>query len=133
LKGVTDGAVLVSTPSAVAVGTLGKELNFCQKLKVPVLGIVENMKDFLCPCCGRVEEVLCVWFLLVSVLSVFFMKIFPGCQLEKFIVGQSQNYLGSVPIETSMGEAADAGRQVQSDAMKQIVANLLTCLPPDDD
>ena len=57
LKDIVDGAILVSTPSAVAVSTLGKELDFCKKLKVPILGIIENMKDFLCPCCGRVEPV----------------------------------------------------------------------------
>jgi Mrp family chromosome partitioning ATPase len=62
LKEYLDGAVLISTPSAVAVATLGKELDFCSRLHVPVLGIVENMRDFLCPCCGRIEQVLLFCF-----------------------------------------------------------------------
>jgi len=28
-----------------------KELNFCKKVQLPVLGVVENMSGFVCPCC----------------------------------------------------------------------------------
>ena len=37
------GAVVVTTPEEVSLADVRKELNFCQKTKVPVLGIVENM------------------------------------------------------------------------------------------
>ncbi|KAL7576057.1 hypothetical protein ACA910_000842 [Epithemia clementina (nom. ined.)] len=38
-----SGAVVVTTPEEVSLADVRKELNFCQKTKVPVLGIVENM------------------------------------------------------------------------------------------
>ena len=36
---------------AVAVGDVRRELTFCRKTGIPVLGIVENMSGFVCPCC----------------------------------------------------------------------------------
>ena len=46
-----DGAVIVTTPQDVALATIRKELNFCRKMDVKVLGIVENMSGFVCPYC----------------------------------------------------------------------------------
>ena len=46
-----DGAVVVTTPQEVALATIRKELNFCRKMDVKVLGIVENMSGFVCPHC----------------------------------------------------------------------------------
>ena len=37
------GAVVVTTPEEVSLSDVRKELNFCQKTGVPVLGVVENM------------------------------------------------------------------------------------------
>ncbi|OQR86831.1 nucleotide-binding protein 1 [Achlya hypogyna] len=38
-----DGAVVVTTPQEVAMADVRKELNFCRKTGLPVLGVVENM------------------------------------------------------------------------------------------
>lgn len=38
-----DGAVVVTTPQEVALSDVRKELNFCRKTKIDVLGVVENM------------------------------------------------------------------------------------------
>lgn len=54
LNGITDanggaklgGAVMVTTPEEVAMMDVRKELNFCTKTKLPVLGLVENMSKF---------------------------------------------------------------------------------------
>lgn len=52
LKGsVIAGAVVVTTPQEVAMMDVRKEINFCQKTGVPVLGVVENMSGFVCPGC----------------------------------------------------------------------------------
>ena len=47
-----DGAVLVTTPQAVALADVRKELNFCRKVELPILGVVENMSGFVCPHCA---------------------------------------------------------------------------------
>ncbi len=46
-----EGAVIVTTPQEVALATIRKEINFCRKMKVKVIGLVENMSGYQCPCC----------------------------------------------------------------------------------
>jgi hypothetical protein len=46
------GAVVVTTPQAVSISDVRKELNFCAKTGVRVLGVVENMSGYVCECCG---------------------------------------------------------------------------------
>ncbi|CAB4432392.1 unnamed protein product [Rhizophagus irregularis] len=46
-----DGAVIVTTPQTVALADVRKELNFCKKVKLPILGVVENMSGYVCPHC----------------------------------------------------------------------------------
>ncbi len=43
LSGGASGAIVVTTPEEVSMADVRKELNFCKKTSVPVLGIVENM------------------------------------------------------------------------------------------
>lgn len=47
-----DGAVIVTTPQAVSVNDVRKEINYCEKAAFKVLGIVENMSGFVCPYCA---------------------------------------------------------------------------------
>uniref|UniRef100_A0A8C5QXX7 NUBP iron-sulfur cluster assembly factor 2, cytosolic n=1 Tax=Leptobrachium leishanense TaxID=445787 RepID=A0A8C5QXX7_9ANUR len=51
------GAVLVTTPQAVAVGDVRRELTFCKKVGLPVVGIVENMSGFVCPTCSECTNI----------------------------------------------------------------------------
>ncbi|KAL4240476.1 Nucleotide-binding protein 2 [Mactra antiquata] len=52
-----DGALLVTTPQGVAVGDVRREMTFCRKTGIPILGIIENMSGFVCPCCGEITNV----------------------------------------------------------------------------
>jgi len=47
------GAVIVMTPQDLAMHIASKALVMFQQLKVPILGIIENMSSFVCPHCGR--------------------------------------------------------------------------------
>ncbi|TPP49299.1 ParA/MinD ATPase like family protein [Leishmania donovani] len=51
-----DGAVLITTPQRVAEADVRREVNFCQKAKLPILGLVENMSGFVCPGCHKDRE-----------------------------------------------------------------------------
>ncbi len=46
------GAVVVTTPQEVSLADVRKELNFCKKTNLKVLGVVENMSAFVCPNCA---------------------------------------------------------------------------------
>ncbi|XP_027469270.1 cytosolic Fe-S cluster assembly factor NUBP2 isoform X2 [Callorhinus ursinus] len=53
------GALVVTTPQAVSVGDVRRELTFCRKTGLQVVGVVENMSGFVCPHCAA----LCLWIL----------------------------------------------------------------------
>ena len=46
------GAVIVTTPQSVALEDVYRSIAMFRKVEVPVLGVVENMSYFQCPCCG---------------------------------------------------------------------------------
>ena len=48
-----DGVILVSTPQDLVKMIVGKAVNMCKKMNINVLGLVENMAYYKCPCCGN--------------------------------------------------------------------------------
>jgi len=48
-----DGAIIVTTPQDVATFDVRKSIDFCNKLELPVIGIIENMSGFVCPHCNQ--------------------------------------------------------------------------------
>lgn len=92
LIGKLDGAVVVTTPQKVAAVDVRKSINFCRKLNVPVLGVVENMSGFACPKCGEVTTVFCSG---------------AGREIARDMLVP---FLGSVPIDPMLAEACDNGQ-----------------------
>lgn len=56
-KTTLDGAIMVSTPQDVALIDARKGIDMLNKLKVPILGLIENMSTYVCPKCGHEEHV----------------------------------------------------------------------------
>src|SRR5205085_2289742 len=51
------GAVVVCTPQDVALLDVRKAVGMFRTLKIPVLGLVENMSYYACPHCGHRDDV----------------------------------------------------------------------------
>jgi ATP-binding protein involved in chromosome partitioning len=51
------GAVVVTTPSTVALADVRKAIEMFRQVKVEVLGVVENMSTFLCPHCNKPVDI----------------------------------------------------------------------------
>ena len=51
------GAVVVSTPQDVSTADVGRAIQMFNTLKVPNLGLIENMSYYICPHCGQREEI----------------------------------------------------------------------------
>jgi ATP-binding protein involved in chromosome partitioning len=49
-------ALIVTTPQEVALADVRKSINFCRTVNLEILGLVENMGPFACPCCGKTIE-----------------------------------------------------------------------------
>ncbi|HOT97633.1 MAG TPA: Mrp/NBP35 family ATP-binding protein [bacterium] len=89
--GDLTGAVIVTTPQKVAAVDVRKSIAFCRQLKVPVLGVVENMSGFVCPHCGRSTEIL---------------RSGGGAHMAKEM---EVPFLGSIPIDPQIAQACDQG------------------------
>ena len=87
------GAVVVTTPQAVATADVRKELNFCLKTGIKVLGVVENMTGFVCPSCSECTDI--------------FSRGGGKAMAEEFKV----RFLGGVPIDPQFGLLVETGRR----------------------
>ena len=104
LKSVNpDGAVIVTTPQSVALDTIKKELAFCTKTSLPVLGIVENMGSYMCPCCQVGLTICSTHSEMKTSLSYGILQekwdLFPNSRVEKFAVEHGIPYLGKIPVD----------------------------------
>lgn len=58
LKTDNVSAIIVTTPQEVALLDVRKEIDFCEKSKLRILGVIENMSMFVCPNC-KVRSPIC--------------------------------------------------------------------------
>jgi len=86
-----DGAVIVTTPQDVSTADVRRSIGFCRQLKLPVLGVVENMSGFVCPHCGTLTE------------------IFKTGGGERMAKEMNEPFLGRISIDPKIGEACDEG------------------------
>ena len=57
LVGQPAGAVLVTTPQDLSVADVRRSASFCERVSLPVVGMIENMSGLACPHCGGNIEV----------------------------------------------------------------------------
>lgn len=88
-----DGAVVVTTPQEVALQDVRKELDFCRKVGVPILGIIENMSGFVCPSCGGESDI--------------FIPSTGGA--DALAKEWDVELLGKVPLDPRIGKSCDYG------------------------
>ncbi|KAL8787390.1 MAG: hypothetical protein Q9213_002273 [Squamulea squamosa] len=91
------GAVIVTTPQAVAVSDVRKELSFCRKVGIGVLGVVENMSGYVCECCGKESNL--------------FGKGGGEVMAKEFNV----RFLGGVPVDGQWGSLVEEGKRPRYD------------------
>ena len=91
LAAPVDGAVIVTTPQQVSTADVRRSIRFCQKLEIPVLGVVENMSGFVCPKCGETTP------------------IFTTGGGERMAVEMNVPFFGRLPLDPRIGIACDNG------------------------
>jgi ATP-binding protein involved in chromosome partitioning len=108
------GAVVVCTPSSVAIQDARKAVQMFRTVNIPVLGLVENMRGFQCPHCGEVTD------------------IFSSGGAEVMAKEYSVPFLGSVPLDLAVRQGGDTGKPTQAvapdgpvaEVFRKIAANL---------
>lgn len=96
-KAPVTGAIIVSTPQDVALLDARRAINMFDKLKTPVLGLVENMSSYTCPNCGHEAHLFG----------------HGGVAAEAQQLGLP--FLGELPLQLEVRLAGDAGRPVALD------------------
>jgi Mrp family chromosome partitioning ATPase len=87
-----DGAIIVTTPQDLSLIDVRKSIDFCKQLKLPILGVIENMSGLVCPHCSQVIDV------------------FKRGGGEKMAGEMEVPFLGRIPIEPLIVEACDNGK-----------------------
>jgi len=89
-----SGAIIVSTPQDLALIDARRGIAMFDKVKIPALGIIENMSYFICPHCqGR---------------SDIFAHGGARHEAEK----RGVPFLGEVPLDIAIRETSDAGNPI---------------------
>ncbi len=100
-----DGVVIVSTPQEVAVLDARRAIQLVEKMGVPVLGIVENMSEFICPKCGESY------------------KIFGEGAAKKASKEYGIDHLGTLPLDPRVISLSDEGTPFVIEEPDSKVAN----------
>ena len=89
-----DGIIIVSTPQSLVSMIVQKAVQMAQKMDIPVLGMVENMRFLKCPDCGR--EI-------------------PLFGSDDAVDSTNVPVLERVPLDPNVAKACDAGALAQAD------------------
>lgn len=87
-----DGIIIVTSSQELVSMIVSKAVKMAEMMKVPVLGLIENMSYFKCPDNG-VEY-----------------KIFGESHIEEIAEKHNLNILGRLPIDPEISAACDAGK-----------------------
>ena len=87
-----DGIIVVTTPQDLVSMIVKKALGMAKLMKVPVLGIVENMSYVKCPHCG--EEI----------------RIFGDSHVEEIAAKENIPVIARIPIDPQMTSFMDTGK-----------------------
>ena len=86
-----DGVVIVTMPTGLSSTVVKRAITFAERLKMPIIGVVENMSGFVCPHCGKKTE------------------IFQSGGGKKMAQETGVPFLGSIPIDPTVGVDSDKG------------------------
>ncbi len=112
------GAVVVTTPQEVALADVRRAVEMFKKVRIPILGVIENMSYYICKKCGDRSE------------------IFSFGGGEKAAGLWETRFLGGIPIVNEIRVGGDTGIPVVvsnlnsevTDAFRKISANLKLAL-----
>lgn len=88
-------AVIVTTPQDVALADVRKSINFCRTIQLNLLGLIENMGPFACPCCGKA------------------ISLFKEGGGQRTASQMEVPFLGTLPFDANVVKALDRGAPLE--------------------
>ena len=105
-----SGAVIVTTPQDVSLKIARRGVRMFEKVQVPILGIVENMRTFTCPHCGQSTD------------------IFRNGGGERMSRELGVPFLGALPLDADVVTCGDEGRPIVADQPKSVSAKVYAAI-----
>ena len=105
-----SGVVIVTTPQAVSLKIARRGLRMFEKVQVPILGIVENMRSFTCPHCGQSSDIF---------------RRGGGEQMSQEL---GVPFLGALPLDGDVVTCGDEGRPIVVDQPKSVSAEVYAAI-----
>ena len=104
-----DGIVIVTSPQELVSMIVEKAVKMAEAMKVPILGLVENMSYFECPDCGKRHE------------------IYGKSHVEEVAAQYGLDVLGRIPIKPELAAQCDAGQieTVEGNYLSEAAAKIL--------
>ncbi|MFO8191596.1 MAG: Mrp/NBP35 family ATP-binding protein [Bacillota bacterium] len=87
-----NGLVIVSSPQDLAIMVVKKAIKMARMMKVPILGLVENMSGLICPHCGKEIE------------------IFGVSKADEVAAATGIKLLARLPLDPEMSKLGDDGK-----------------------
>jgi ATP-binding protein involved in chromosome partitioning len=91
-----SGAVIVSTPQDMSLIDVTRCVDMFNKVKTPILGLVENMSGYICSHCGEENE------------------LFKPGKLHQYCEENKIPLLGQIPFEPQVGWGSENGAPLMS-------------------
>jgi len=88
------GALAVTTPQEIAVDDVRRAVAMFGKVRIPMLGVIENMSTHICSNCGHEEA------------------IFGRGGGERIAAETGQSLLGQIPLDAGLGRSTDEGAPI---------------------
>ncbi len=104
-----NGTVIISTPQDLAIMIVKKAIRMAKIMKIPVLGLIENMSYLKCPCCKESYEVF---------------GPSKGIETAKAV---DISFLGGMPLDPEIAKLSDEGKieDYENEELKSIVDKIL--------
>jgi len=90
------GSVIVCTPQEVALIDAVKAVGMFRKVKIPVIGLIENMSSFICPDCSKSYN------------------IFGKGGAKEYAQEDNIPFLGEIPLNIGLRQRGDQGKMVDN-------------------
>lgn len=109
-------AILVSTPQEVSLLDVRKQITFCKRMNIPIVGVIENMSSFVCPKCTTESQ------------------IFPSStqsssnSTEKMCEEMDVKFLGKLQLDPRLAKYCDEGKNFVAEYTDSPTVKSLKCV-----
>lgn len=97
-----DYSIMVTTPQHLSLNDVKRQISFCRKTGLRIMGLIENMRNFVCPNCTHTNVV------------------YPSAETESFCKSEGIEFLGSIPLQAQVAKNSDSGIPVYNEIFERV-------------